>query len=45
MIGLSEATMKAVFVRCHRYFQQRWKKTITNGFKVTFLKFFLFLQN
>ena len=26
MIGLSEATMKAAFVRCHRYFQQRKKK-------------------
>ena len=45
MIGLSEATMKAVFVRCHRYFQQRRKKTTTNGFKVTFFNFFLFLQN
>ena len=41
MIGLSEATMKVAFVKCHRYFQQRKKKTTTtNGFKVTFLKFF-----
>ena len=40
MIGLSEATMKAVFVRCHRYFQQRKKNNNNKWIQSNFFKFF-----
>ena len=44
MIGLSEATMKAAFVRCHRYFQQRKKKNNNKWIQSDFLKFFYFYR-